>query len=126
MFSAGLGSLDTPGTVLIVKYENDRQLAAVERVDVDKFVLLRLSSSVRMGDVRKLAALAKKASAHDLSEIPLGQITFENLEDWWNAIKVGDKNIDVANANTNTTRSEPFPKAQMKLSEVLKSAKPPR
>ena len=74
----GVDPLSSAGHVAIVKIEGERQLSAVERLTDGVHVLYRLSTQIRLGEVRKLGMQLRKES-HTPSFVPdiLGEAP------WW-------------------------------------------
>lgn len=84
---AHLPALDIPGNVIIVKVEGERQLAAVEKVKDDVYTLYKLSTQLKMKDVRKTFAQVKKSRQN--SENLHGGMDFtpEILGfEWWSGL----------------------------------------
>ncbi|KAF3229942.1 hypothetical protein TWF192_001454 [Orbilia oligospora] len=63
LFNADIPSLNAENVILIAKYDNTRQLAAIQRVGHPRsglYTLFRLSNHVNMGPVKTMAAHLKK------------------------------------------------------------------
>lgn len=72
--------LCAPGNVVIVKIEGERQLSAVESIRDNVYALYRLSTQLRMKDVRKVAAQTKH-----LPNVGPGIFDVYD-EQWWNGV----------------------------------------
>ncbi|KAF8534371.1 DNA replication regulator SLD3-domain-containing protein [Trichophaea hybrida] len=71
--------LCVPGNVVIVKIEGERQLSAVEKIGGNVYALYRLSTQLRMKDIRKVASQTKH-----LPNIDFGPGQYDIYEaDWW-------------------------------------------
>ncbi|KAI5839785.1 DNA replication regulator SLD3-domain-containing protein [Morchella snyderi] len=90
-------ALDIPGNVIIVKIDGERQLAAVEKVKDDVCTLSKLSTQLKMKDVRKTASLIKKSrqTPEKISE-DTDSMTEILSTDWWSGLEV--PNFDINNA----------------------------
>lgn len=89
--------MDVPGNVIIVKIDGERQLAAVEKVKDDVCTLYKLSTQLKMKDVRKTASLIKKSrqNPEQISE-DIDPMTEILSADWWSGLEV--PNFDINNA----------------------------
>lgn len=84
--------LCVPGNVVIVKIEGERQLSAVEKIGENVYALYRLSTQLRMKDIRKVASLTKH-----LPNVDFGSGQYDIHEaDWW--CKAGDVCYPFSNA----------------------------
>lgn len=88
-------ALDIPGNVIIVKVEGERQLAAVEKVKDGVYTLYKLSTQLKMKDVRKTFAQVKKSRQN--SESLRGSVDFtpEILgSEWWSGLAALGISVD--------------------------------
>lgn len=86
--------LDTPGNVLVVKVEGERQLAAVERIKDGVYTLYKLSTQLKMKDVRKTFAQVKRFCQNSES---LSSVDFSSNmlgSEWWSSLVVSDLSIE--------------------------------
>lgn len=68
-----------PGTVVVAKIEGERQLSAIESIGDNVYALYRLSTQLRMKDIRRVASQTKH-----LPTVHLGPAQHDILEeDWW-------------------------------------------
>ena len=77
---AELPPICAPGNVVIVKIEGERQLSAVEWVCDNVYALYRLSTQLRMKDVRKVAAQTKHLPNVDAASFDVCD------ESWWDGV----------------------------------------
>ncbi|KAA8908456.1 DNA replication regulator SLD3-domain-containing protein [Sphaerosporella brunnea] len=84
-----------PGYVVVVKIEGERQLSAVENVGGNVYAIYRLSTQLRMKDIRKVASQTK----HLLTTVPSNYDLCER--EWWSEVgsveyPFGDSPVNVA------------------------------
>ncbi|KAK6499640.1 hypothetical protein TWF481_010003 [Arthrobotrys musiformis] len=101
LFNADIPTLNAKDVVLIVKYDNSRQLAAIQRVGNPSsgvYTLFRLSNHVNVGPVKAMASHLKKEIGRwwKPSELDEDDGAQSEPEDWWEESKV-DQSI-LANA----------------------------
>ena len=114
-----LPSLEIPGNVLVAKYENDRQLVAIERVREGLFSLYRLSNQVKLKDVRKLAAHVKKLPPLLSSQkMNYQDLICLNSSKWWSTLQ-----LDELALNDACLKTRNFCGQQALLSNILKTSK---
>ena len=58
---SNLPVLEVPGNVLVAKVDGERQLAAIEKIQDGVYTVSKLSTHLKMKDVRKTVALVKKS-----------------------------------------------------------------
>lgn len=81
-----LPALDIPGNVIIVKVEGERQLAAVEKIKDSVYTLYKLSTQLKMKDVRKTFTQVKK-SRQNPESVRGVDFTPEILgSEWWSSL----------------------------------------
>lgn len=71
--------LCVPGTVVVVKVEGERQLSAIERIGDSAYALYRLSTQLRMKDIRRAASQTRHLPTVHLGPAQHGALD----EDWW-------------------------------------------
>lgn len=82
--------LEVPGNILVAKVDGERQLAAVEKVRDGVYAVFKLSTQLKMRDVRKTVALARKGPRESLN------LEFDKVGDgrlgseWWSHLKISD------------------------------------
>lgn len=74
-------ALSEPGKIAVVKMEGERQLSAVESLEKDAYVLYKLSTQVRLKDVRKLYA---QLSRLRMDGEPTERVEYKDA--WWEDI----------------------------------------
>lgn len=79
---AGNPALCSPRYVAIVKIEGERQLSALEKIGDNIYALYRLSTQLRMKDIRKVAAQTKNLPYKQIGE-PMHDVC---EQEWWNGI----------------------------------------
>ncbi|KAK6356380.1 hypothetical protein TWF718_000741 [Orbilia javanica] len=87
LFNADIPALNAENVVLIVKYENTRQLAAIQRVGNPQsgvYTLFRLSNNVNVGPVKTMAAqLKKEIGKWWIPTASDDEGTQSEPEEWW-------------------------------------------
>ncbi|KAF3196714.1 hypothetical protein TWF679_004526 [Orbilia oligospora] len=87
LFNADIPSLNAENVILIAKYDNTRQLAAIQRVGHPRsglYTLFRLSNHVNMGPVKTMAAHLKKEIGKWWKPAELDDDGAQSeLEEWW-------------------------------------------
>ncbi|RPA95308.1 hypothetical protein L873DRAFT_1698559 [Choiromyces venosus 120613-1] len=92
-FANNLPVLEVPGNILVAKVDGERQLAAVEKVQDGVYVVFKLSTQLKMKDVRKTVALARKAPHEPLN------LEFDGVGDgqlggeWWSHLSITDYTV---------------------------------
>ncbi|KAF3101785.1 hypothetical protein TWF594_008105 [Orbilia oligospora] len=87
LFNADIPSLNAENVILIAKYDNTRQLAAIQRVGHPRsglYTLFRLSNHVNMGPVKTMAAHLKKEIGKWWKPAELDDEGAQSeSEEWW-------------------------------------------
>jgi len=93
-FASNLPVLEVPGNILVAKVDGERQLTAIEKVRDGVYAVFKLSTQLKMRDVRKTVALARKAPREPL------KLEFEGVGDgrlggeWWSHLRISDCTVE--------------------------------
>ncbi|CAZ80264.1 unnamed protein product [Tuber melanosporum] len=89
-FTSNLPVLGVPGNILVAKVDGERQLAAVEKVQDGVYAIFKLSTQLKMRDVRKTVALARKAP-HEPPNLEFDGVGGGRLgSEWWSHLRISD------------------------------------
>ncbi|EWC48357.1 hypothetical protein DRE_02126 [Drechslerella stenobrocha 248] len=123
LFNGDIPALNSGGVVLVAKFDNSLQLAAVQPVGFPSggiYTLYRLSSNIKLKDVRTMAARLKKESEQWWRPTELKDGGSESdPEQWWDEAEFGESVLSNALNNVHVTPSS----VQIKLSGILRAAK---
>ncbi|KAF3939553.1 hypothetical protein ABW19_dt0210527 [Dactylella cylindrospora] len=121
LFRSQIPVLHHTDLILIVKYSNTMQLAAIQRVgtpDNELYALYRLSSAIKLKQVRTIAAQLKKEDNDWIRSDALDGSESDS-EEWWNEANLGEEVLRKAFDNSGLKPSE----HQLKMTNLLKASK---
>ncbi|RVD84274.1 uncharacterized protein DFL_006035 [Arthrobotrys flagrans] len=123
LFNADIPALNAEDVILIVKYENSRQLAAIQRVGHPRsgvYTLFRLSNHVNVGPVKTMAAHLKKEIGKWWKPTELDDEGAESEpEEWWEESNVDQSILVNALQGVHVTPGS----RQLNLDKVLTATK---
>ncbi|KAJ6259141.1 hypothetical protein Dda_6038 [Drechslerella dactyloides] len=119
LFEGDIPVLGTQDVVMVVKVDNSKQFGAVQRVGfAGHYTLFRLSKTLKLKEVRAMAAELKKEYDQWWRPTELKEDEADP-ELWWGEAELGENILSNALRNAHVTASP----VQVKLTKVLKAAK---
>ncbi|PWW75998.1 hypothetical protein C7212DRAFT_194827 [Tuber magnatum] len=132
-FANNLPVLEVPGKILVAKVDGERQLAAVEKVRDGVYAIFKLSTQLKMRDVRKTVALARKAP-HEPPNLGFDGVGDGRLGgEWWSHLRISDCTVKdllsspdpIGTLTMGSPDSEPLRGNQASLQTPTRALPPP-